>query len=452
VQNQSRYRDDLTRSAVPTATMHSQADAHSQSASKRICLFGLFGMENYGNDGSLEAILLFLRDRWPRATFSCVCIDPAEVERAHNVASMRMSWRGPSNRTLQLINKLALTLPQKLGNWLVAIRHLRNFDVLMVPGTSPLCDYRAGSFGAPYAIFRWALSARLARKPLFFVSVGAGPIEGRLSRWMLTYVVRSAAYRSFRDENSKGFIASLGIDTRRDEVYPDLAFKLPVPLLARSSTLTSQPVTIGVGLIDYNGWHGHARPDDSIYQTYLAKMTHFVATLLERGYRIRLLVGESADQRAIAGLQAALWHRGSLPGAAAQIVVEPVGRLDDVMRQLADTSIVIASRFHNIICSLKAGRPTISVGYQAKNDALMAKFGLDRFCQHIEHFDTELLLQQVTEMLRNPVGYEDMIKCKLMEFEEGIRDQERALAQVLFAAAGRGRVPARSGPLSHILR
>src|SRR5579863_3236255 len=160
---------------------------------------------------------------------------------------------------------------------------------------------------------------------------------------------------------------------------PPVKIELHGPLLAWSSTLTSQPVTIGVGLIDYNGRHGHARPDDSIYQTYLAKITHFVATLLEHGCRIRLLVGESADQRAIAGLQAALWNRGSLPCAAAQIVVEPVGRLDDVMRQLGDTSIVIASRFHNIICSLKAGRPTISVGYQTKNDALMAEFGLGRF-------------------------------------------------------------------------
>lgn len=408
--------------------------ASRQGAERSFCIFGLFGMENYGNDGSLEAMLMFLRRSWPRATLSCVCIDPVKVQKAHNIDSIPMSWRGPSSRSLRLLNRLALTVPQKLGNWLLAIRHLRKFDVLIVPGTSPLCDYRAGTLGAPYALFRWATAARLTGKPLFLVSVGAGPIQGRLSRWMLTYVTRSASYRSFRDENSKRFIASLGIDTQRDKVYPDLAFKLPVPRLPASSTLMSDPITIGVGLIDYNGWHGQAQPDDSIYETYLARMTRFVRVLLDHGYRIRLLVGEIADQRAISGLQAALATSGVRYDISRQIVIEPVRSLADVMRQLADTSIVVASRFHNVVCSLKAGRPTISIGYQAKNDALMAEFGLTRFCQHIERFDAEVLVQQVADQLKNLAAYEDMIGCKLANFEKGIRDQEDALARALFPA------------------
>ncbi len=48
----------------------------SRSKAKRICLFGLLGMDNYGNDGSLEAMLLFLRETWPDVTLSCVCIGP----------------------------------------------------------------------------------------------------------------------------------------------------------------------------------------------------------------------------------------------------------------------------------------------------------------------------------------------------------------------------------------
>ena len=39
--------------------------------------------------------------------------------------------------------------------------------------------------------------------------------------------------------------------------------------------------------------------------------------------------------------------------------------------------VVIASRFHNLICALRLARPTVSVGYAAKNRHLMEALGLD---------------------------------------------------------------------------
>lgn len=397
---------------------------------KRICLFGLFGMDNYGNDGSLEAMLMFLRATWPDAVLSCVCIDPDRVERSQHVPSVPIRWHGLSNRTLRLLDKLVLTLPQKVANWLHAIWHMRKFDLLIVPGTSTLCDYRADPFGAPYALFRWAVAARLCGAKLYFVSTGAGPIQHWLSRWMLTYAGRSAVYRSFRDKNSKDFLTGLGIDTRHDAVYPDIAFKLPVPDLPASSTLPSDPPTIAVGLIDYNGWDGHSRPDDSIYETYLAKITRFVGDLLKRGYRVRLLVGEIADWRAVAGLRVRL-AATRRDGGPDQLVTEPVRDLADLMAQLADSKIVVASRFHNVVCALRLARPTISLGYQPKNDALMAEFDLAEYCQHIEHFDSDLLMQHVDEQLANTKLYEDRIRRKLSNILCRITEQEEVLAQIL---------------------
>ena len=400
-------------------------------------------MDNYGNEGSLEAMLLFLRKTWPDAELSCACIDPEKVEKYHHVSAVPMRWHGISNRALRLADKLALTLPQKIANWLQAIGHLRKFDVLIVPGTSPLCDYRAGPFDAPYAVFRWALAARLSGTKLFFVSTGAGPVHGRLSRRMLTYAAKSASYRSFRDGNSKDFVTSLGIDTRQDEVYPDLAFGLPTPGpatsdLAAAGGRDSQPVTIAVGLMDYNGWHGHTAADTSIYSTYLTKMTSFVGSLLDSGYRVRLLVGESADERTVAKLQALLATAGyDVAGdrrpatGAGQLVIEPVHCLEDLMRQMADTSIVVAARFHNIICALKLAKPTISIGYQPKHVALMEQFGLENFCQHIEDIDVDQLKQQVQEQLDNQRLYEDRIRQTLVAFRKSLGRQEKVLSRLL---------------------
>ncbi|MBU6459245.1 MAG: hypothetical protein KGQ48_17180, partial [Bradyrhizobium sp.] len=54
---------------------HSGID-HTRVRPKRICLFGMFGGGNFGNDASLESFLLFIREARPDAEVACVCVDP----------------------------------------------------------------------------------------------------------------------------------------------------------------------------------------------------------------------------------------------------------------------------------------------------------------------------------------------------------------------------------------
>ena len=49
------------------------------------------------------------------------------------------------------------------------------------------------------------------------------------------------------------------------------------------------------------------------------------------------------------------------------------------MHQMAETRIVVATRFHNVVCALKMKKPTISIGYASKNDVLLAEMGLAEF-------------------------------------------------------------------------
>ena len=425
----------LRRWSARTGIGGTAANFHKK---KKICLFGFFGMENYGNDGSLESIIIILRQILPDAELSCVCLDPVAVERDHQIPSVPIKWPGYSNATLRLCDRLALTVPQKLANWVHAIRHLRQLNVMIVPGTSTLCDYNAKPFGAPYALFRWAVAARLCRIKVCFISTGAGPIHRRPSRWMLKYVAHLASYRSFRDAVSRDFLAGIGIDTSNDEIYPDLVFKLPLPNVASDRSPVLHAVTVGVGMMDYNGWDSPARSDHVIYDNYMTKMTRFVGLLLDHGYRVRVLIGESADLRAASDLRTMLTGQGyrlephgattAEPGC---LVSEPITSLHDLMQQMEDTTIVVASRFHNLVCAMKLARPAISLSYEKKNDELLSEMGLHDCYQHIEHFDTDRLMRQVTELLANRSSYEERIKLKLAQVHDRIKQQEQVLARIL---------------------
>ncbi len=68
------------------------------------------------------------------------------------------------------------------------------------------------------------------------------------------------------------------------------------------------------------------------------------------------------------------------------------------MQQMSSVDTVVATRYHNVLCALKLSKPTLSIGYAAKNDMLMAEMGLVDFCQSIRSLDVERLIEQFTEL------------------------------------------------------
>ena len=87
-----------------------------------------------------------------------------------------------------------------------------------------------------------------------------------------------------------------------------------------------------------------------------------------------------------------------------------------------------ASTLHNVVCALKLGKPTVSIGYADKNDALMAEMGVARFCQHIERLDLDLLKEQFTQLVADRQRYEQSLRNANCAFRERLRRQDSLLA------------------------
>ena len=97
------------------------------------------------------------------------------------------------------------------------------------------------------------------------------------------------------------------------------------------------------------------------------------------------------------------------------------------MAQIAETDLVVATRYHNVVCALKLGRPTMSIGYADKNDVLLDEMGLGNFCQHIEHLDVDLLIQQFRRLAAGRKVYEVGIRKTNYAFAESLRNQNAVL-------------------------
>jgi polysaccharide pyruvyl transferase WcaK-like protein len=399
---------------------------------KLIGLFGMFGTGNIGNDGSLESMVRFVRRVAPQERMLCICGDPAAVEKTFGLEAVPI-YHQPE----RLAERRAVALVQRaVGRatmWLHAARQLRRLKALIIPGMGVLDDFSVSPLGLgwPHDILSWCLLGRLMGVKVVFASIGAGPIRHPMSRWLLKAAARAAHWRSYRDTISKAFMESIGFDTRNDPIYPDIAFRLPAPASTRPPAGEGRPLIVGVGVMAYYGWRNHANRGTATYTGYIRKMTSFVVWLLDRGHGVRLLMGDEADRRAVDDLFRAV--RSARPERADEsMVFAPAQTLHDVMRQIVHTDLVVATRYHNVVCALRVGKPTISISYAAKNDALLDAMGLADYCQSIDRLDVALLEEQTLQLISDRTALEQRIRRAGARFETSLREQEDLLASLIF--------------------
>ncbi|HMF69717.1 MAG TPA: polysaccharide pyruvyl transferase family protein [Phyllobacterium sp.] len=398
----------------------------------KIALLGQFGSGNTGNDGSLEAMLDFLRSSRADAELLCICSNPKAIAQKYNIEAISIRGLVAKGRWFNRFNRILGDMPRQMIGFYTILAQLNGLDLLIIPGTGILDDFQETAFGWPFVILRWCLAARLNRTRIAFVSIGAGPIQRPLSRLFLKTGARMAHYRSYRDKLSRDFMKSIGFNVSRDPISADLAFGLPAAGESSREDITT--LCVGVGVMAYSGWKKFGEDGEAIYRTYLGKMAEFISWLQERGLIVRLLTGDIVDRQAVVDILN-MFPQSSTGHGSKSIVSEEMSSLHDVMAQIAHTDIVVATRYHNVVCALRMGRPVISLAYATKNDALLGATGLEEYCHYVETFDVEVLKSQVEKMLADRPRLVVEVQTGVAAFRAKLAEQEAYIRSTLFDLA-----------------
>ena len=397
---------------------------------KSVALFGQFGSDNLGNEASLEALLDVLRRERPELRLTCLCYGTSAAQRQHQIEALPLKLPYPAATWFRVLDRLTCKVAYAFLDLLRACYLVRRFDALMVPGTGILDDFSERWQAMPYDLFKWGLAARLNRRPFAFISVGAGPIKRPLSRWLMVRAARMARYRSYRDEASKSYMVNLGAGNSADRVYPDIAFELPTPKLEAEPPRDDHG-TIGVGVMNYYGWDRSGDHRNHIRATYEAHILQFVFWLIEKGYRVRLLMGAQSDMSILDDIVRQVTERLG-PRAADAIINDPAPTLHDLMKQIQMTDLIVATRFHNIVAALKVGRSAISIGYAAKNENLLIQAGLPLYVQHAEQIDTTRLIAQFSKLVIDREHHEKVISQVVNHYRDLLKEQNEFLLRHFF--------------------
>jgi len=412
------------------------------AAASRVGLFGYLGSGNIGNDASMESVLRYLSADHPDAIVDAMCMGPERLKGEYGIEAIPLLWYQKYERQASGLTAIALKVLGKGADAFRTASWVRRHDVVIVPGMGVLeASLPVRPWGYPYTMFLLCASGRIFGTKVALVSVGANVANQRLTRWLFNSAARLAFYRSYRDIGSRDAMPQRGLDSTQGHIYPDLVFGIPAPPYDPGDAQT-----VGVGVMAYYGTNDDRGQADEMYASYVEKMKSFVRWLVDSGRRIRLLVGDTADdsvvQEILADLRA---HRPNLE--ASWVVAEPVSSFAELTRAMAPVGTVVATRYHNVMCALKLSKPTLSIGYAAKNDVLMADMGLSEFCQSARSLDVGRLIEQFTELesrsaqLRRTMGERNTANARLLD------DQFTTLSAVLFPARDPAGAPAEQPPV-----
>jgi polysaccharide pyruvyl transferase WcaK-like protein len=377
----------------------------------KIGLLDHMGYGNLGDAATQEALIANIRLRVPEVQIVGFSLNPVDTEKRHGIPSYSITYWHPgldepaeartdsgSNmapRLKSFLKKIPILSPSLrwLQNLAREVRHLRrsylrvrSLDCLVIAGGGQLSELWRGPWSHPYNVFKFSLFARLARKRLLFVNVGAGPLASGLGKAFIRWSVRLADYVSFRDAESQALVRSLGIQ-RETYVYPDSAYALDVSQYQASRVPKPRRPVVGINPIGFCDPRIWPRTDSTLYSRYLDCLAEFLNWLSSENYELRIFSAErSVDLYAVQDLKDRL--RTRLTAAEInRICTQPIETVEDLLTEMSGFDFVITSKFHGVVFSHLLAKPIVAISYHVKIDHLMRAVGDSQYCLDIESFD-----------------------------------------------------------------
>ena len=357
----------------------------------KVALLGAFGIDNFGNDVTLDAAMDSITRSIAAGDIVCICSVPEYASSRFGIESDYLHGRPTPRRWSTSPSRAARVLSRagrELARSVSAYRRMRHVELLLVAGTGALDDQHIGPLGLPLDTAIWCVAARAAGARVAIVSTGAGPISSPVSRLLLRAAAGTARYVSYRDQASRDYMRSIGRNVDHDVVVPDLAFGLPEASIPPPTSLPERSVAVGVL------WNGNWQARPGAAATYQSRLIDLIAGLWDEGCRVTLLIGDRADTDGREELLAALAVRHPQEFGS-RLEVPRLGSFDDVLRAMAGCTSAVVSRYHHLVAALMTSTPLVSLEYGFKNRALMDAVGLGEHCLEVNDFDPSDVVRRV---------------------------------------------------------
>ena len=160
----------------------------------------------------------------------------------------------------------------------------------------------------------------------------------------------------------------------------------------------------------------------SVYSAYLETLVEFTEWLFAHEYDVRLLIGDLVDTPVTQEFKSLLKKRSVMYGEE-RIIDEPIASVDDLLKQLAATDVVVATRFHNVLLALLINKPVIAISFHHKSASLMSQMGLSEYRLDIDRLSSVRLIEQFSQLRQSSDGVKRMIMEEVRACRDALDEQ-----------------------------
>ena len=303
-----------------------------------ITLSGYYGFDNTGDEALLSAITSSVYKLEEGAEFTVLSGAPDKTFEMHGVPSV------------YYLNPFRV------------IKTIKNTDLLISGGGSIFQDITSGR-SLSYYISVVAL-ARFYDKPVIFYAQGVGPINRRISKFLMRLVGNHATMITLRDQESMDYLHSIGVSQPPMQVTADPVFSL-APTQDDSEKMRAffqninpeEKPTIGVSLREW------ARLDG--YQSALAAL---LDCFYEKGYCIIFVSMAYPDDISAGEKVAELMTHPA-------VLIHEHHTSQEHLALISEFDLLIGMRLHSLIFAANRGVPLAGISYDPKVDSFLKILG-----------------------------------------------------------------------------
>lgn len=345
----------------------------------RIALSGYYGFDNAGDEALLSAITSSVRDLAPESEFVVFSGNPGSTSKTHGIPAVY--YKSP----------------------LKVLRSLMKSDLLISGGGSIFQDITSGR-SLPYYIGVVAL-AKLIGRPVMFYAQGVGPINRKISKFLMRLVANRVDLISLRDQDSARLLDEIGV-------------KRPPVMITADPVLALQPGTsdresVAACCLDWG--IGNSQPLICVsvrhwpalegYQQHLARVLDM---LVRRGYTVLFVPMAWPEDIPESRLIMSLMEENSS-------IVDRKLNSKELLALISRSELLLGMRLHALIFAASQGVLFAGISYDPKVEAFLHSYGLEPL-----PLTSDLMQDRILQLLNS-----GQMKADILRRSTDLRDKSR---------------------------
>jgi len=93
------------------------------------------------------------------------------------------------------------------------------------------------------------------------------------------------------------------------------------------------------------------------------------------------------------------------------------------LSEIGRTDLAVATRFHGVLLALLCDKPTVSISFHEKCDALMSAMGMTEYRLDMNSLTADALIENFRRLERDAAVLEPLIRDRASEFRSALDEQ-----------------------------